>query len=128
MTFVYPDMKTVIVGKFKDGILIEGKSAKIVAERCKHGIKELSISSTDQNSPNFNFKRNNHLRVHQPTIMDPFEKNNLFIKDTIGKGEGLFARQDFQNNEIVSYYSGLIVPSNEVKAWFKQKNITGYER
>ena len=65
-------MKTVIVGKFKDGILIEGRPERIVAERCKNGIKEISTSLPDPKSPIFKFKRNNHIRVYQPTIMDPF--------------------------------------------------------
>ena len=121
-------MKTVIVGKFKDGILIEGRPARIVAERCKNGIKEISTSLPDPKSPTFKFKRNNHIRVYQPTIMDPFDKNSVYVRRTKEKGEGLFARRAFQPYEIVSYYSGIILSSNEFKAWSSLKNRTGYNR
>ena len=121
-------MKTVITGKFRNGVLIEGKQAKIVAERCRNGMKEILISSPNQNKPALSFKRNNHLRIHQPAIMDPFEKNSVFVKNTIEKGEGLFARRNFERNEIVSYYSGVILPSTQVKTWSSLKNRTGYDR
>ena len=125
---MYPDIKTVIVGKFKDGVLIEGRPARIVAERCKNGLKEISISLPNPKSPTFKFKRNNNIRVYQPTIMDPFEKNSVFIGNTKEKGEGLFARRTFQPYEIVSYYSGMILPSKDFKAWSSLKNRTGYDR
>jgi len=121
-------MKTVITGKFRNSVLIEGKQAKIVAERCRNGMKEILISSPNQNKPALSFKRNNHLRIHQPAIMDPFEKNSIFVKNTIEKGEGLFARRNFERNEIVSYYSGVILPSTQVKAWSSLRNRTGYDR
>ena len=121
-------MKTVITGKFRNGVLVEGKAAKIVAERCRNGMKEISISSPNQNTPTLSFKRNNHIRIHQPAIMDPFEKNGVFVKNTIEKGEGLFARRKFESNEIVSYYSGVILASTQVKTWSSLKNRTGYDR
>ena len=121
-------MKTVITGKFRNGVLIEGKPAKIVAERCRNGMKEISISSPNSKTPSLSFKRNNHIRIHQPAIMDPFEKNGVFVKNTIGKGEGLFARRRFESNEIVSYYSGVVLPSSQVKTWSSLNNRTGYDR
>ena len=121
---MYPDMKTVIVGTFEDGVLLEGRPAKIVAERCKYGMKEILVSAPHPKSSVLRFKRNNHLRVHQPTIMDPFEKNSVYIRETMGKGEGLFARRDIEPREVVSYYSGVVVPPME----FHGCNSTGYER
>ena len=42
--FIYPDMRTVLVGQFEDGIMIQGRSAKIIAERCNDGIKEIKFA------------------------------------------------------------------------------------
>ena len=121
-------MKTTIVGKFKDGVLVEGRTAKIVAERCKNGMKEISISKTDQKSLILSFNRNNNLRVHDPKTMDPYEKLRVYVSETKGKGDGLFARRDIEANEIVSYYSGIIWTRDEFEQISLLPNQTGYDR
>ena len=93
LIYVYPDMRTVLVGKFKDGAMMEARQSKIIAERCNDGIKEIKISPLPKENPVFSFKRNNRLRIHAPTIMDPFEKNTVYVQTTEGRGEGLFAHR-----------------------------------
>ena len=121
-------MKTVIIGKFKDGILVEGRPSKIIAERCKNGMKEIKVAKPDQRSSVFNFKRNNKLRVHQPKLMDPFEKNSVYVGHTEEKGEGLFVRRNVEAGEIMSYYSGIIWSANEFQEISLLPNQTGYDR
>ena len=128
ITFVYPDMKTVIVGKFKDSVLMEGRPANIVAERCNNGMKEISISNLDQESSVISFKRNNKLRVHQPKLIDPFESRNVYVGLTKEKGDGLFARRNIEPYEIVSYYSGIILTADEFEEISLLPNQTGYDR
>ena len=121
-------MKTVILGKFKDGVLIEGRPARIVSERCKNGMKEILISETDQKSPILSFKRNNNIRIHAPKIMDPYEKQRIYVSETKRKGDGLFARRDIEADEIVSYYSGIIWTKDEFEEISLLPNQTGYDR
>ena len=121
-------MRTVIVGKFKDGVLIEGRTSKIIAERCKNGIKEIKVAKPDKGSPVFNFRRNNKLRVHQPKLMDPFEKNSVYVGPTDEKGEGLFVRRNIEPGEITSYYSGIIWSAIEFEEISLLPNQTGYDR
>ena len=103
-------MWTVLKGKFKDGVMVETTHRKIIAERCNDGIKEIKVSVAKKNSPVFSFKRNDRIRVHNPTVMDPYEKSIVYINTTELKGDGLFARRDIEPFELVSYYSGLIWP------------------
>ena len=121
-------MKTVIIGKFKDGILVEGRPSKIIAERCKNGMKEIKVAKPDQRSSVFNFKRNNKLHVHQPKLMDPFGKNSVYVGHTEEKGEGLFVRRNVEAGEIMSYYSGIIWSANEFQEISLLPNQTGYDR
>ena len=121
-------MKTVINGKFKDGVLVKGRPAKIIAERCKNGMKEILTSKMDQKSPILTFNRNNNLRVHEPKIMDPYEKLRVYVSKTKGKGDGLFARRDIETDEIVSYYSGIIWTKDEFEEISLLSNQTGYDR
>ena len=127
LTFIYPDMKTALTGKFKDGVMKEGRQSKIIAERCNDGIKEIRISKPSLNSPIFSFKRNSRLHINHPTTMDPLEKNLVYVGTTENKGDGLFARRDIEPNQLVSYYSGEIWQANETLELYPS-NQTGYDR
>ena len=85
--------------------------------------------------PVYSFNRNTRIRVHKPTLMDPFEKNTVFIKTSHERGDGLFARRDIDAFEIVAYYSGTVWPKSDNHEfgnspnWLKvPANQTEYER
>ena len=120
-------MRTALTGKFKDGVMIEARHSKVIAERCNDGIKEILVSSPKSDSPVFSFKRNSRLRIYEPTIMDPFEKNTVYVKTTVLKGDGLFARRNIEPSELVAYYSGVIVPVDDMKVSLRS-NLTDNER
>ena len=124
-------MKTALTGKFKNGVMVEGSPAKIIAERCNDGLKEILISTPKVNPPNFSFQRNTRIRVHQPKVMDPFEKNTVYVSETATSGDGSFARRDIEANEVVSYYSGTISGREETNQDEREDlifNQTGIER
>ena len=130
ITFIYPDMRTVLVGKFQDGVMLEGRSSIIIAERCNNGIKEIKFSTKKiidtKNPVVYRFSRNTRIRIHEPTLMDPFEKNTVFIKTDIEKGDGLFARRDIGPGEVVAYYSGIVCTKEDNQGYIPT-NLTQYE-
>ena len=129
MVFIYPDMRTVLVGKFKDGVMLEGRPSKITAERCNGGIKEILVSPPRSTDPVFSFKRNTRLRIHNATIMDPFEKNTVYVNVTMhGAGEGLFAKRNIDAYEVVAYYTGTVWTAEEHISELSPSNQTGYFR
>ncbi len=44
IAFVYPDLKTALVGKFEGSLMISARERKIVAEKCGNGIKRIKFS------------------------------------------------------------------------------------
>ena len=126
MVFIYPDMKTVLVGKFEDGIMLSGRPAKIVAERCNDGIKEIKISSIKPDAPTFKYSRPTRVNIgDQPKEMDPYERKLVYINTTKWGDDGLFAKKDIKVNELVSYYSGIIWDSAELELF--PNNQTGHD-
>ena len=123
-------MRTALIGKFENGVMVEGRPTKILAERCNDGLKEILVSPPETNSRVFRFQRNTRVRIHQPKIMDPFEKNSVFVSKTANSGEGLFARRNIETNEVVAYYSGVILKTEEITQmrFNGASNQTGYER
>ena len=121
-------MKTVLVGKFQNGIMLEGKASKIIAERCNNGMKEIRVATPKYNSPVHMFKRNTRLRIYNSTIIDPFEKQMVYVKNTALSGEGLFVKKDIAAYEIVAYYSGTVWTPEEHITELQPANQTGYSR
>ena len=105
--FVYPDMKTTLVGRFENGQMISAKASKIIAERCNKGIKEIRLDAPRKDVPSLKYSRPDRLRIgDQPRVMDPYTKKNFYIGN--GKKEdGVFAKRDINKGELVLYYSGL---------------------
>ena len=118
-------MRTVLVGQFQDGVMVRGKPAKIIGERCNDGIKEIKISRIRPDAPTFKYSRPTRVNIgDQPTKMDPYEKKCVYIKPTKRGDDGLFAKINIKNWELVSYYSGLIFEEPEMN--WPANNLTGY--
>ena len=118
-------MKTVLVGKFEDGIMLSGKPAKIVAERCNDGIKEIKLSSVQPDVPEFKYSRPTRVNIgNQPNRMDPYEKKFVYVNTTKWGDDGLFAKKDIKKDELVSYYSGMFFDNLEMELF--PDNLTGY--
>ena len=126
IAFIYPDFETVLLGNFQNGIMIAAKPTKILAERCKNGIKELKFAKPEENTPTFKYERPTHLRPgDQPTVADPFELRRIYI----GKGvmqDGMFAKKDIRKGELICYYSGTIHNINQLP--IMHPNMTLSER
>jgi hypothetical protein len=49
IAFIYPDYETGLVGQFRDGVMVFGRKARVLSERCDdYGIKEVVIGAIDQ--------------------------------------------------------------------------------
>ena len=102
-------MRTALIGKFDKGIMIQARPAKVMAERCKNGMKEIKISQIMEKSPTFKYSRPTRLRIgDQPQKMDPYERKLVYIKDDDFGGDGMFAKRDIDQNELVAYYGGIL--------------------
>ena len=122
-------MKTVLVGQFRGGVMVEARPAKIIAERCNDGIKEIKVSTPKRYVPSFSFERNSRLRVYEPTVMDPYEKKFVYVNTTERGDDGLFAKKDIEANQVVAYYAGTYWHPNEsiTHEVMIGGNQTGYE-
>ena len=119
-------MKNVLIGEFEDGVMIKAKPAKVIAERCNDGIKEIKVSAPKSDSPIFEYRRTTRLDIgDQPTTMDPLEKMSVYIKESQWGDDGLFAKTDIEPNEIVAYYSGIFWNATEMELF--PENQTDYE-
>ena len=114
-------MKTVLVGRFENGTMISAKPSKIIGERCHKGVKEIKVAKTKVDSPIFKYSRPTRTSIgDQPKVMDPFEKQNIYIHD--GKMEdGVFAKRMLLEGDLIMYYSGLFWNKTEKPFYFSNQ-------
>ena len=114
IVFLYPDMETVLIGRFENETMVAAKPSKVLAERCHQGIKEIRVARPKVGAPIFKHDRPNRIRIGgEPTTMDPFERKNVFIQD--GKKEdGMFAKENIIEGDLFMYYSGIIWNQTEL--------------
>ena len=62
--YLYPDFKTVLVGKFRDDVMISAKSAKLKAFKCEDGIMKIKVSKPKKSSPTFRYSQLSKIRIN----------------------------------------------------------------
>ena len=128
MVFLYPDMATVLVGEFANGLMKRAKPSRIIAERCKDGMKQIRWKLPKENAPTFKFQRPTPFNIgDQPQVPDPIQVKNVYIAD--GKmQDGAFAKRDLKKGDLVLYYSGIIYNSTIYNEMVGYHNSSAYER
>ena len=111
IVFVYPDLATVLVGQFYNGIMISASPAEIKATRCNNGLKEIETSATKKSTSMYTYlKPTPHIITNQPTLEDPLELKNVFVSMSkiVSNEMGLYARKNFEIGQVLAYYSGIL--------------------
>ena len=126
IAFLYPDMKTVLFGQFENGTMIAAKESRVIAERCHQGMKEIKVARPKTDDPIYKYNIPTRIKIaDQPTLMDPYTRKNIYISE--GKeGDGVFARRNISQGEVIMYYSGIRWNKTEMPLW--SKNQTKDER
>lgn len=114
IAFLYPDMKTALVGEFCQGVMIKARPARL----CKIVVKEevlcplFDILSDREYSYSPSTKDEIKIPLHW---RDPYEEQWLEVKESkiSGGGEGAFSIRDIPANTVIAYYNGIRMSQNE---------------
>ena len=129
LAYVYQDMRTAIVGKFSRGKLLEGEARRVIGYRCEEGILTLKFSKPKNNRKRLEYEESTATFItSNPKLMDPYERSNIYIKDTTISGmryaDGLFAKRVLPHFTLVAVYAGTRLNKIEHDKIFAPKNIT----
>ena len=103
--------------------MIAAKPTKIIAERCQNGIKDLKFAKPKKSAPTLKYQRPNHLKPgDQPTICDPLERKNIYIGPGV-KQDGVFARRDIRQGELICYLAGTIFNMKDNPIFFRNQTF-----
>lgn len=119
--FIYPDLRSVIIGSFElsQNIktsqlkVVEGHFGKIIAFDWQNGLPSASIKVTHATLIRYEMSTDKQI-CHHLMLSDPYEFNAVYVKNSEipSAGEGLFARKVIEANKVVSFYNGVRYPKN----------------
>jgi len=124
IAFVYPDLKTALVGEFKDGELVLAFSSTIKSVQEKAGILIPSFEKNYENE--FRQWPSTKLEVTCPLhLRDPYEDQQVEVctSQVSGSGDGLRTKVDIPADTLVAYYHGVRMKASDGDIFEKS---TGY--
>ena len=122
IAYIYSDFTTVLLGEFSNGTMIAARPTKIVAEKCKNGIKQLKFAKPRKDAPTLKFQRPNFLRPgDQPNVSDPFERSVIYVAPSGISKDGIFARKQIRQGDLIAYYAGTIFNTNSQPIFFRNQ-------
>ena len=117
VAYVYPDMKTMIVGQFKKGQLVSGLEAELTGlAYAENGLLRPLYEIKGQKS--FTYSISNQTWIgSDPLIRDPLEEKYVYVGNSSlqGAGRGVFLKTKARKGFIVGFYNGVRMSDLESK-------------
>ena len=107
--YIYPDMITCLVGKFREGVMIEARESRV--ERVIKGeMLEVRCTTPDPTGPIYSYQPSDNLRLKVDfQQQDPYERDRVEcrVSGLENAGEGVFAVTDIAEDTVACFYHGL---------------------
>ena len=116
IAFLYPDLKTVLLGTFIKHRMAIGQTCFVQMVTLRNEICHLRF--TNARGPLFSFDPGTRdIICKEPLLPDPYESQYCYVRTSKIKGarEGLFARTDLPKDFIVAFYNGVKMRSDEIE-------------
>ena len=114
IAYIYPDMETVLLGRFEDRLMKDGQESEVLSVECdEHGLLYVSQYATPEpSSPHFYYDPPSNVsfggRTSKPGVIDPYERKWLDLRgaDDAKMGQGVFVKKDVKSGLFISSYTG----------------------
>jgi len=108
IAFLYPDMRTALVGQFVKGTLVSGRHARVDRIEYQSGVLVPRFKIISEKEYRFWPSTKDDIRC-PPLLGDPYESKFVEVKCSKmeGGGEGLFAKVDIPAGTLVAFYNGI---------------------
>ena len=71
--FLFPDLRTALVGEFNANAMVAARETRVVAERCRRGLKEVKVARPKSDAPLYTYFRPTEIRYEIVPILKCFE-------------------------------------------------------
>ena len=117
VAYVYPDMKTMIVGQFKKGQLVSGLEGELTGLTYGENGLLRPLYEIKGKQP-FTYSVSNKTCIGiNPLLRDPMEEKYVYVGNSSisGAGRGVFLRQKARKGFTVAFYNGVRMADIESK-------------
>ena len=118
LSYVYPDLETMLVGQFDKGQLVSGLQAELLdLEPSENGLKLPTHKFKGQKRPfKLSISTKNSMGA-DPLLRDPMEDKYLFVSNSTlaNAGRGIFMKIKANKGQTVGFYNGVRMPDLESK-------------
>jgi len=126
IAFLYPDLSTALVGEWRDGQLVAGRSSRLTRLQEVHGVLVPSFTIPDNSTTN-HYERwisTDSCMLCPPHRQDPYESTlvRVAMSEVEGGGEGLYARKNIPAGTLIAFYNGIRMTKEQRTPW----SDTGY--
>merc|ERR1711962_865057 len=116
--YIYPDMKTALVGEWKHGVLVTARPAVISGSYIEGGIMVPTYTYIGEREYN-NWVSTNVSMPGPQHLQDPLEMDTVRVESSgVGLGDGLYAARDLCEGELVAFYNGIRLGADERSPYF----------
>jgi hypothetical protein len=121
INYMYPDMWTMIIGQYNDGVLVKGYESRVEMVKMVDGIADpLPMTPKKTNVP-FTFEESNKTHITATAgsrhLRDPYEEQYIEVRiSSLPKaGRGLFLKRPVEAGTIIGFYNGVRMSNFESK-------------
>ena len=114
ISYIYPDMNTALLGKYKDGKMQDAQESELLGLGCnENGLLYVTqYLQPDIESPHYYYEPPSNISFGSGPegIVDPYERKWLEVRaaSNANMGQGVFAKRDLEPYTLVSSYNGLV--------------------
>ncbi len=112
LAYIYPDMRMAWVGRFQDGVMVEGKQTEVIAITLQKGVLTPLFAPPRGEAVTFS-KSTRTFIGEAPLVADPYETRLVECRRSEVPdcpGEGLFAKEDLTAGTVAAFYNGVRLP------------------
>ena len=114
IAYIYPDMETVLLGRFEDRLMKDAQESKVVKVECNQSgmIYVNQYATPDPSASHFYYEPASNSSyggtTSIPRTLDPYERKWLELRkiDEDKIEEGVFAKKDMKTHIFISSYTG----------------------
>ena len=134
IAYIYPDMETVLLGKFEDSLMKDAQESEVQSVECdENGLLYVNqFAIPDYSDPHFYYDHPSNVsfggRTSNPEVLDPYERKWLELRgaDEAEMGLGVFAKKDIRKRIFICSYTGFVFDAEQHDIYRRncQDNLT----